>query len=70
MKSEMYQENSMLRSMHHIGAGREYTDRFYYGANLTFISSQFESYTSNGGANYVCRSYHRYCQWLHRYGDV
>lgn len=41
-----------------IGAGREYIDRFSYGANLTFISSQFESYHSNGAALSLAGAYH------------
>lgn len=33
-----------------LGAGREYINRFSYGANVTFITSQLESYHSSGAA--------------------
>ncbi|HUM47944.1 MAG TPA: type IX secretion system protein PorQ, partial [Chitinophagales bacterium] len=41
-----------------IGAGREYINRFSYGANVTFISSRFESYHSNGAALTLAGAYH------------
>lgn len=41
-----------------IGAGRQYLDRFSYGANITFISSQLESYHSNGAALSLAGAYH------------
>ncbi len=41
-----------------IGAGREYTERFYYGASITFITSHLESYTSNGAALTLAGAYH------------
>ncbi|MBK6481720.1 MAG: type IX secretion system protein PorQ [Chitinophagaceae bacterium] len=41
-----------------IGAGRQYIERFSYGANITFISSQFESYHSNGAALSLAGAYH------------
>ncbi len=41
-----------------IGAGRQYLERFSYGANVTFISSQFESYHSNGAALSFSGAYH------------
>lgn len=41
-----------------IGAGREYIRRFSYGANLTYITSRFESYHSNGMALTVAGAYH------------
>ena len=33
-----------------IGAGREYAERFHYGANITYLASQLESYKANGAA--------------------
>jgi hypothetical protein len=41
-----------------IGAGREYIDRFSYGANITFITSQLESYQASGGAITLAGAYH------------
>lgn len=41
-----------------LGAGREYIKRFSYGANVTFISSRFETYHSNGAALTVSGAYH------------
>ncbi|MBK9732965.1 MAG: type IX secretion system protein PorQ [Chitinophagaceae bacterium] len=41
-----------------IGAGREYINRFSYGANLTYISSRLETYRSNGMALTVAGAYH------------
>jgi hypothetical protein len=41
-----------------LGAGREYIDRFSYGANITFITSQLESYKASGGALTLAGAYH------------
>jgi hypothetical protein len=41
-----------------IGAGREYAERFHYGINATFLTSQLESYKATGAAVTFAGAYH------------